>query len=181
MKLKTLAIITLATPLWLLIPLRAESLVQFQQPVLLTQEASWNEFSSEKGRFAISMPGTPQEERETNQDGSIEYSFSLASDNAAFLIHYSDIPNIEKLSKEAIAKLLDSAPNDFAEGANAKLTKAKDVSLDGYPGKEFEFIVSEELNGKGRVYLVKERLYIVVVMATQPDTLQKFLDSFRLI
>ncbi|MFB2838482.1 hypothetical protein [Floridanema evergladense] len=181
MKLKTLSIITLATPLWFLNPLRAESIVQLQQPVLLTQEASWNEFSSEQGRFAVSMPGTPKEETETNQDGSTEHSFSLTSDNSAFLIHYSDIPDIEKLSKAEITKLLDNAPSDFVKGANAKLVTAKTVSLDGHPGKEFEFILSEGINGKGRVFLVKKRLYIVVGMAIQPGNLQKFLDSFRLI
>lgn len=181
MKLKTLVIITLATPLWLSIPLRAESLVQFKQPVLVTQEASWNEFSSETGRFAVSMPGTPKEETETNKDGSTEHSFSLTSDDSAFLIHYSDIPDIEKLSKEEITKILDNAPNDFAKAAKAKLIGSKTVSLDGHPGKEFEFTVSEGVNGKGRVFLVEKRLYIVVGMATIPDNLQKFLDSFRLL
>ncbi|MBE9224472.1 hypothetical protein IQ264_03150 [Phormidium sp. LEGE 05292] len=181
MKLKTLVIITLATPLWLSTPLRAESLVQFKQPILVTQKASWNEFSSEPGRFAVSMPGTPQEETETNEDGSTEHSFSLTSDDSAFLIHYSDIPDIEKLSKEQITELLDNAPNDFAKAAKAKLITATTVSLDGHPGKEFEFTSSEGINGKGRVYLVKQRLYIVVGMTTQPDNLQRFLDSFRLI
>ncbi|MFB2895904.1 hypothetical protein ACE1CI_23590 [Aerosakkonemataceae cyanobacterium BLCC-F50] len=181
MKLKTLAIITLATPLWLLIPLRAESVVQFQQPILLTQQASWNEFSSEKGRFAVSMPGTPKEETETNQDGSTEHSFSLISDDSAFLIHYSDIPDIENLSKEEITTLLDKAPNDFAKDAKAKLINAQTVSLDGHPGKEFELKLKEGINGKGRVYLVNQRLYIVLAMAAKPENQQIFLDSFRLI
>ncbi|HEY9295124.1 MAG TPA: hypothetical protein VIQ31_01890 [Phormidium sp.] len=181
MKLKTLVIITLATPLWLSSPLRAESLVQFKQPVLLTQEASWNEFSSSQGGFAVLMPGSPKEDTETNQDGSTEHSFSLTSDNSAFLVHYSDIPDMEKLSKEEVTQLLDAAPNDFAQGANAKLITTKSVSLNGHPGKEFEFTVSEGVKGKGRVYLVKQRLYIVVGMTTQPDNVQKFLDSFRLL
>lgn len=181
MKLKTLAIITLATPLWLSTPQRAESLVQFPQPVLVTQVASWNEFSSQQGGFAVSMPGTPKEEAETNEDGSTEHTFSLTSDDSAFLIQYSDIPDIEKLSKAKITQLLDEAPNDIAKNANAKLIAAKTVSLDGYPGKEFEFSFSEGVNGKGRVYLVKQRLYIIVGMTTQPDNVQKFLDSFRLL
>ncbi|MFB2936718.1 hypothetical protein ACE1B6_15810 [Aerosakkonemataceae cyanobacterium BLCC-F154] len=181
MKLKTLAIIILATPLCLSTPLRAETLVKFPLPVLLTQETSWNEFSSKQGGFAVSMPGTPKQETGTNQDGSTEHSFSLTSNNSAFLIHYSDIPKIEKLTKEEITKLLDNAPNDFAKGANATLVTAKNVSLDGYPGKEFEFILGEGINGKGRVYLVNNRLYIVVGMTTQPGNVQKFLDSFRLL
>lgn len=181
MKLKTLAIITFATPLWLLIPSRAESVVQFQQPILLTQQASWNEFYSEKGRFAVSMPGTPQEETETNQDGSTEHSFSLIADDSAFLIHYSDIPSMEELSQEEITKLLDDAPNGFAKDAEAKLINAKTVSLSGHPGREFEFKLKEGINGKGRVYLVEKRFYIVVGMTIKPDNLQKFLDSFRLI
>jgi hypothetical protein len=181
MKLKTLAIITLATPFLLSSPLRAESLVQLKQPVLVTQEASWSEFSSPQGRFAVLMPGAPQEETETNQDGSTDHSFSLTSDDSAFLIHYSDIPEMEKLSQAEVAKLLDNAPNDFTQGANAKLLRTKTVTIDGHPGKEFEFTLKEGINGKGRVYLVKERLYIVVGMTTQPDNVQRFLDSFRLL
>jgi hypothetical protein len=181
MKLKILAILTIASPLWLSTPLRAENLVEFKQPVLISQEVSWNEFSSPQGRFAVLMPGTPKEETEKNQDGSTEYSFSLVSDDSAFLIHYSDIPDIEKLSQAEITKVLDKAPNDFAEGAKAKLITAKSVTLEGHPGKEFEFKISEEINGKGRVFLVNQRLYIVVGMTTQTNNVQRFLDSFRLL
>ena len=181
MKLKSLAIITLTTPLWLSTPLRAESLVQFPQPVLVTQQASWNEFSPQHGGFSVLMPGTPKKETKTNPDGSTDHSFSLTSDDSAFLIHYSDIPNIGNLSKEEITKLLDLGLDDFAKNAKAKLITTKDVALDDYPGKEFEFTVSEGINGKGLIYLVKNRLYIVVGMTTQPDNVQRFLDSFRLL
>jgi len=184
MKLKILAL-SLAAPLWLASPLRAENPVQLSLPMLqksvLVAQASWNEFSSTSGNFAVSLPGTPKEDTETNQDGSTEHSFSLTVDNAAFLVHYSDIPDVEKLDQEQIKKLLDSAPSDFAQGANAKLLGEKSISINGYPGKEFEFEMGEKVNGKGRVYLVKQRLYIVVGMTTEPENVQKFLDSFRLL
>lgn len=186
MRLKILATAILAVPLWLATPLRAENPLKFtHSPILRSQylltQASWNEFSSTQGGFAVSMPGTPKEETQTNQDGSVEHSFSLAVDNTAYLIHYSDIPEAEKLTQEQVKQLLDSAPDDFTKSANAKLLKSENISLSGHPGKEFEFAIGDRVNGKGRVYMVKQRLYIVVGMTSTTDNFQKFLDSFRLL
>ena len=62
-----------------------------------------------------------------------------------------------------ILTLLDSAPDDFTKSANAKLRKSENISLSGHPGKEFEFAIGDRVNGKGRVYMVGRRPYLVVV------------------
>ena len=67
-------------------------------------------------------------------------------------------------------------------GANAKLLQVRDISLGGYPGKEFEFqpLSPTEPVGVGQVFLVETRIYGMVVSTPKAENAQKFLESFRL-
>ena len=58
----------------------------------------------------------------------------------------------------------------------------RDISLGGYPGKEFEFqpLSPTEPVGVGQVFLVETRVYGLVATTSEPENAQKFLDSFRL-
>ena len=66
--------------------------------------------------------------------------------------------------------------------ANAKLLQVRDISLGGYPGKEFEFqpLSANQPVGVGQVFLVETRVYGLVATTPEPENAQKFLDSFRL-
>ncbi|MCL1469636.1 hypothetical protein [Argonema antarcticum] len=186
MKFKFLATSILAVPLCLATTVRAENTLQFRQlgaiqPSVLVAQSDWSEFSSASGGFAVLMPGTPKEESETSDDGSVEYSYTLSLEKAAFLVHYTDIPNADELSAEEIQELLDGTPADFAKGAEAKLLGTRSISIDDNPGKEFEFTLSDGTPGKARVYMVKKRLYVVVGMTSESENTERFLNSFRLL
>jgi hypothetical protein len=43
----------------------------------LIAQTAWNEFSSSEGKFAVSMPGTPKQETETDEDGLTSHSFTV--------------------------------------------------------------------------------------------------------
>ena len=66
--------------------------------------------------------------------------------------------------------------------ANAKLLRVRDISLGGYPGKEFEFqpLSPTEPVGVGQVFLVETRVYGLVVSTPKAENAQNFLESFRL-
>jgi hypothetical protein len=91
------------------------------------------------------------------------------------------VPEVAQATPEQVKELLDDAPDAFAKGANAQLTQSQNIILDGNPGKEFEFTSTEGFSGKGRVYLVEQRLFLVVAIAAQTQNIQRFLDSFRLL
>ncbi|HAZ47571.1 MAG TPA: hypothetical protein DDW76_03580 [Cyanobacteria bacterium UBA11369] len=149
----------------------------------LVTQTVWKEFSSSEGKFAVSMPGTPKQETETDEDGLTSHSFTVELENpdSAYLVTYYDVPEVAKATPEQIKELLDGAPDAFAKGGNANLTRSQNIILDGNPGREFEFTSTEGFSGKGRVYLVQERLFLVVAIAPQSQSIQRFLDSFRLL
>jgi len=152
----------------------------FAQPILLAQ-TTWKDFSSSKGKFAILMPGTPTEETEKDkEDGTVYNSFKVEGEQSLYFVQYSDIPEIAGATSEEVKKILDNTPSEFVKGANAKLLGQRSISLTGYSGREFSFAINKEILGKGLVYLVEKRLYIVVAVTPEQDNAQKFIDSFRL-
>lgn len=191
MKRYILATAALTVPFWLATFVKAAPNAPLQslpiiQPSVLMAQARWKEFASTEGGFAVELPGTPTEETETGEDGSIARSYSLFLDQEAYLINYADLVDEkeeekekEDLSPEEVQAILKGMPNHFVESAEGKLERTRDISLNGNPGKEFEFTFRDGISGKGRVYVVKKRFFLVVGLASQNQNLQKFLDSFR--
>ncbi|HEY9851328.1 MAG TPA: hypothetical protein V6D28_17800 [Leptolyngbyaceae cyanobacterium] len=187
MRFKTFAAVILAAPLCLVPSVRAENslplrgLIKIESPEPSAQ-SDWNEFLSTSGRFAVSMPGQPKEEIATADDGSLDYSFSLRLPRGAYFIHYTDIPKANEMESEKLQALLDRVPADFVSGAQATLKEdPRNVEINGYPGKEFYFTLKTGLPGVGRVYMVQERLYLLLAMTNQSEDTQKFVNSFRLL
>ena len=164
------------------LPAHAQFGSLFAQPILLAQ-TTWKNFSSSKGKFAILMPGTPTEETEKDkEDGTVYNSFKVEGEESLYFVQYSEIPEIAGASSAEVKKILDDTPSQFVKGADAKLLRQRNISLSGYSGREFEFSFAsnKEIRGKGLVYLVEKRLYIVVAVTPQQANAQKFIDSFRL-
>lgn len=186
MKLNILATTLLALPLCIGTPVKAEnsrnfSQVRTVQPSVPVTQANWSEFSSRQGGFAVSMPGTPEEKTETDSDGSVDRSFTLTQGKTAYYVHYTDIPDVEKLNSDELKQLLDGMPAVFVQGAEGKLVTERNVVINNYPGKEFEFTLNDGTIGRARVYMVKQRLFVIVGTSTEPENAQKFIESFRLL
>ena len=186
MKLNILVTSVLAVPLVLTTTVRVQSTVP-QQPLPMVQspasatQLNWQEFSSQLGGFAVLMPGTPKEETETEDDGLLSGSLHLTRENAYYSVHYKAIADLEQLSPAQIQEILDRAPGEFAEGAAAKLVRSQTIALNGNVGREFEFDMDNGIVGKGRVFIVKQRLFIVVGITPEIQNSQRFLNSFRLL
>ena len=180
MKFRILVTAILAAPLCLPTTVQAEAhppVIQPIQPSVQATQADWSEFSSTQGGFAVSMPGTPQEKIQTD----VDRSFLLTLGKSYYYVHYTDIPDIEKLNADELKDLLDKMPMVFVEGVEGKLVTERNVILNGYLGKEFEFTLGDDSVGQARVYMVEQRLFIIVGMSSEPENAQKFLQSFRLL
>ncbi|MEG4799686.1 hypothetical protein QUB63_09345 [Microcoleus sp. ARI1-B5] len=146
---------------------------------LLTPE--WLPFCSAQGQFAIDMPGTPKINTETFSTQITAHTYrSILKNKETYLLQYFDLDF--RLSNNNIKITLNNAVDLFVVAANAKLLQVRDISLGGYPGKEFEFqpLSPKEPVGVGQVFLVETRVYGLVVTTPEPENAQKFLDSFRL-
>ncbi|MEG4944490.1 hypothetical protein [Microcoleus sp. F4-D5] len=145
------------------------------------QTPEWQPFCSAMGQFAIDMPGTPKINSETFSTQVTAHTYrSILKNKETYLLQYFDLDF--RQSNNNIKITLNNAVDFFVVGANAKLLQVRDISLGGYPGKEFEFqqLSPAEPVGVGQVFLVETRVYGLVVTSPEPENAQKFLDSFRL-
>lgn len=151
------------------------------------QAPTWKEFESAQGGFAVLMPGTPTEQRQTAKtaSGSIDaHMFVVDHGDVAYMVAYSDYPNT--MIQERTPKLiLDGARDGAVANAKGRLLNESSVSMNGHPGREVHV---EPVGGKvtitARIFLVGRRLYQVMVLmpkekASSKDV-NKFLDSFRI-
>jgi hypothetical protein len=152
-----------------------------QQEALQTPE--WQPFCSAMGQFAIDMPGSPKINSQVFYNQMIAHTYrSILKNKETYLLQYFDV-DFRMSNNNINTKItLNSAVDFFVVGANAKLLQVRDISLGGYPGKEFEFqpLSPAQPVGVGQVFLVETRVYGLVATTPEPENAQKFLDSFRL-
>lgn len=182
MKFLYLLLVTATLLVW---PVKFASPAKAQQAPLRAalQTPEWQPFCSAMGQFSIDMPGTPKINSETFPTQIIAHTYrSILKNKETYLLQYFDLDF--RLSNNNInSKItLNSAVDFFVVAANAKLLQVRDISLGGYPGKEFEFqpLSPAEPVGVGQVFLVEARVYGLVATTPEPENAQKFLDSFRL-
>jgi hypothetical protein len=138
-------------------------------------------FCSAEGQFAIDMPGNPKINTETFSTQITAHTYrSILKNKETYLLRYFDLDF--PLSNNNIKITLNNAVDLFVVAENAKLLQVRDISLGGYPGKEFEFqpLSPSKPVGIGQVFLVDRRIYGLVVSTPEPENAQKFLDSFSL-
>ena len=183
MKLIKLLNLFLVTATLLVSPVKFGSVAKAQPaPVRAAiPQPEWRSFCSAMGQFAIDMPGNPKINTETFSTQITTHTYrSVLKNNETYLLQYFDLDF--SLSNNNIKITLNNAVDFFVVGANAKLLQVRDISLGGYPGKEFEFqpLSPKEPVGVGQVFLVETRIYGLVATTPEPENAQKFLDSFRL-
>ncbi len=150
----------------------------------------WLEFTVKDGGFAIWMPGEPSAETEvlSTPDGMVALQgFAIEKTGLGFVVAYGDYPaaaqlnNREVILANAAAGLLQVAREEFQE---YEVTSDRAIALEHYPGKELKLQSSDDRLTL-RLYLVKQRLYILAVSQKNPgssaEDIAKFFDSFRLL
>ena len=149
---------------------------------------AWGPFSSPEGNFSILMPGTPSHATNAVNTavGTIDmhmYSRELGN-NTAYAVIYSDYP--EFITRASPDKVLDGGRDGAIANSKGKLISEQNIFLDGgHAGREIKI----DIPGKGlmkiRAFLVRNRLYQVMVAAPgdviDSEESRKFLTSFNLL
>lgn len=150
------------------------------------------EFRSETGAFSVTTPALLKEEVQSAdfpQIGTItSHVFSGNKGNTSYAVSYTDFPEdfIQRADPE---RVLNGGRDGAVSNVNGKLVLETQISLGTNPGRE---LVIDAKAGDGRdatiktrVYLVRNRLYQVMVVAPKGevsnDEMMKYLGSFRLI
>jgi hypothetical protein len=142
----------------------------------------WVTYSSARGRFSILMPSEPtvQEQPVDTANGKLmNYVFLSQKGAAAFAISYADYPQNDADPQGVLDRVREGAVN----GIKGTLVSGKNITHKGYPGREFQASTQGALY-TSRIFLVKDRLYqmVVVAPATQLSAteINRFLTSFDL-
>jgi hypothetical protein len=163
------------------------SSVLFAAPAFQQQNANskdeWKVYSYESDGFAVSAPGEPvlTKQSQDSPGGKVEihnYTIELGN-NSGVMISSTQFPNVQGDPKV----LVQGAKNGAVDKMNAKITSEKEITIDGYPGVQFE-ADSQSFRIRSRMYVVKDRLLMLLAIAPNdskiPPTADRVFDSFKL-
>lgn len=163
--------------------------VQADQLVLIAQSV-WKPFSSKEGGFTVLMPGTPSQIKlpiDSQEGATTLIGFRVIRKNEAnYMVGYADVPAGVKLNTPAERnKFLVEVATGFSTSLQGRILNQQTVNLGRYPGREIRVQFPQGVKGRQRLYLVKRRLYQLVVMTGKESSLSKsiqgFMDSFKLL
>ena len=147
-------------------------------------DESWETFTSKEGKFSISLPGKPTEQKQQAPSalGQLDvhlFSVEPAADRA-YVVSYTDYPD-GSVTKENRDRVLDATTRGVVKSLKGRLVSETRISIgkDESPGRE----VLIELPGKasfyrGRVYAVKDRLFQAVLMGPEDFVQGKKADEY---
>jgi len=148
----------------------------------------WVEFTSPDGSFSASFPETPEEQTQSidTAAGPITlHGFTVDRGYIAYAVMYSDFPS-DLIQQGDPDLLLDGGVDGAVTNVQGNLVSKTTISLDGHPGREFTIESdAQQVTVKGRIFLVDNRLYQVIVVIAEGGSFEsetaKFLDSFTLV
>jgi len=161
--------------------------------------AGWIAFTAPDGNFTGRLPKEPEvdEQAVPTEAGDIQIVMYLVENNdRAVMLSHNEFP---EAVAEAIATgddtliqgVLDGGRDGAVGNVSGTLQDEKQITVGGYPGREFTFSVDssasptgEAITGIARVILTTDRLYQLISLATGDETdpalVQAFFDSFQL-
>jgi hypothetical protein len=152
------------------------------------QPDSWKTITAKDNTFSFQMPGSPKEDRQLikTATGGVDlgtYLLDLPRSEGTLGVFVNEFPEegIKALSPE---KRLDSARDGAVANVKGKLKSEKKITLQENPGRDVLIEVDSKSIVRVRLYVVKNRLYQVLVsgpkdLATS-KTAERFLESFKL-
>jgi hypothetical protein len=149
------------------------------------RQAEWPKFKSTEENFMISMPGEPKQERTSGRGpfGNGHHIYSIESDGVSYTVSNSAF-EVPPAQPKEIKRILDFARDMVVMVTGGKLLGDKDISLEGFPGREVKIEKGKRV-WTLHAYVVKGRMY--QLMTTEPKAKEqspaaaKFFDSFKLL
>lgn len=156
-----------------------------QQARPKSAQSDWIIFSPKDGGYSIKLPGKPTERalpHDTKEEQNVSTLYELTRENFTYVVGYMNHPlSVEAANRD---KFLSKAAESGITSAGGTVIGNTAISSDGYLGRE----VTGEVKGfsyRSRVYLVGERLYLLIVWLppnkTDSENAAKFFGSFKII
>ena len=137
---------------------------------------AWKKFSSREGEFSVLIPNEEIININSNHRLYRVRTHSVNHQQSQYMVAYVDFKvDISTLSPN---QLFDSFLQGFLS-KDTKLLRQSNINLNKYSGREFKF-TKGKIIGKGRLFIVNQRVYILLVSNSPSGDTKKFFDSFQL-
>jgi hypothetical protein len=153
--------------------------------------AAPQEFKSALGRFSVMTPAELKETTQTVETpgGNLKLHIFVGQEGrTGYFVSYNDHPP-ELVKRASPENMLDGARDGAVGNIQGNLASESKITLEGYPGREIVIDGTAEdgrgLTIRGRLFLVKNRLYQVMAVTPRGQANTKeiddFLQSFKLL
>jgi len=183
-KLRTLAIAAILSPLSFALPLEASEVLHpsAHWPLVVAQ-SDWPTYTR-TGQFRVQMPGEPEEERNSENFGTetlISEEIKFEDEEGLYGVFFMDLPR-EYIQESNSTEILNEMRDSFLEGMGLPQLKNQEqlIDLNSYPGREYRVIETEGMLVL-RLYLVEQKIYFLVGASPVADRVDRFMNSFELL
>jgi hypothetical protein len=152
---------------------------------------AWQEFSSDKGRFSVLMPGRPTAKTISIPVEGLKidmYMHSLMT-TIRYSVSYYDLP-VKVDDPDEIKKFLQNAKQGGISSIHGRLLEDREIKLGKYPGYYVALVTPDDSVLRSKSFLVGQRFYQVTINTPREpvpgksrifqDVAARFLDSFKL-
>ena len=159
----------------------------------------WITYNAPDGSFTVRMPKEPTVAQQTvaTAAGDIAISmYSVEKGDATVLVGVNAFPQsiIDQMAsgdQTVIKSMLDGGRNGAITNVNGTFQSERDVTMNGFPGREFTFTIDgantpngKTMLGTARVILATDRMFQLITLEPQDTAdaamVQQFFDSFQI-
>ncbi len=149
------------------------------------QQSQWREFAPPSGDFTVSLPGEPRPVTQTSDTERTQVNnplFMLETGEVSYVIGYTDL-TYDLTEPGAIESALNNGRDQAVSKSGGELESQKNITLAGHPGREMKVRLSDGSVIRARSYLVKRRLYQLIVVTSpalvDSPAVNRFFGSFK--
>jgi hypothetical protein len=146
-------------------------------------EPHWEKVTSPDGSFTILMPRKPKVENQSVVGNGMRmetHSFvAWSQTDAEYTFSYADSPILP--TARAGEKMLDAQRRSLTQGDDSRMLSAEKLTVEGSSVRLYKAIVEGGSQADEKIYLVRRRLYILLVVhdrGKEDENVKKFFDSF---
>lgn len=159
----------------------------------------WITFTAPDGSFTVRMPEEPtvDEQTVTTEAGDIQIGmYGVEQSNSMVMVSHNGFPQsiVDLLAagdETVIKSMLDGGRDGAVANVKGTFQSERDVTVNGFPGREFTFTIDGANSptggpvlGTARVILTKDRLFQLIALEAQDKAdaalVQNFFDSFQI-
>jgi hypothetical protein len=165
--------------------------------VSFTFSDTWFQLTSIAYKYKIEFPEKPEETPNVLETkiGKLKMNMfvydaskSKTDENLVYLVNFTEYPDslINSDMKDKMPAFFRNSIDGAVTNVHGKLLSEKDIEKRGFPGREIRVDFKDGLAViKMRIYLVKNKMYLIeVITETKKDfnkSIDRFMDSFDLL